>query len=435
VLGQSVTYQIVATNNGPTDATGVTVTDVLPVGATLTSATPSTGTCTGTGPVICAIGNLANGSSATITVVATLNTAGTNVDTATVTGDQPDPNAANNSASVSTVVPNEQPITAAPTTISSTEGQIFSGTVATFTDPNTLATPAEYSATIDWGDGSPLDTSATISGSGGNFTVSGSHKYAEEGAGFKVVVTITDIDATTNTATANSTANVADATLTASPACVATSTLLYNGPTATFTDAASPSGTLSDFTATIDWGDGTVTAGTVTGADGGPYTVSGSHPYATTGTFTISTTIHDVGGSMAATSCNTLGFAFAPGGGSFVIGDQNAATGNSVMFWGAQWAKNNPTSGGSAPRSFKGFAENPTTPSCGVAWMTDPGNSTPPPDGPLPTFMAVIVTSSVGKDGSQISGDTVHIVVVKTDPGYAANPGHAGTGTVVAVVC
>jgi hypothetical protein len=135
------------------------------------------------------------------------------------------------------------------------------------------------------------------------------------------------------------------------------------------------------------------------------------------------------------TSCSTLGFAFAPGGGSFVIGDQNAATGTSVTFWGAQWAKDNPTSGGSAPRSFKGFAENPTTPSCGVAWTTDPGNSTPPPDGPLPTFMAVIVTSFVGKDGSEISGNTVHIVVVKTNPGYASNPGHAGTGTVVAVVC
>jgi uncharacterized repeat protein (TIGR01451 family) len=436
VLGQSVTYQIVATNNGPTDATGVTVTDVLPAGATLTSATSSIGTCTGTGPVICSIGNLANGSSATITVVATLNTSGTNVDTATVTGDQPDPNGANNSASVSTVVPNEQPITAAPASISATEGQIFSGTVATFTDPNTLATPAEYSATIDWGDGSPLDPSATITGSGGNFTVSGSHKYAEEGAALKVVVTITDIDATTNTATANSTANVADAALTATPACPATSMIKsFNGTTATFTDAASPSGTLSDFSATINWGDTSSSAGTITGADGGPYTVTGIHTYATTGNFTITTTITDVGGSTVTTSCNTLGFGFAPGGGSFVIGDKNAATGTSVTFWGAQWSKDNSLSGGKAPASFKGFAEKPTAPSCGAGWTADTGNSTPPPDGPLPTYMAVIVTSSADQSGSTISGNNVHIVIVKTDPGYAANPGHAGTGTVVAVIC
>jgi hypothetical protein len=324
-------------------------------------------------------------------------------------------------------------ITAQGTTFSATEGQSSTPTVATFTDPDISATAAEYSATIVWGDGGT--SAGTISGGAGTFAVSGTHTYAEEGVDH-LTVTITDTDnAANNSANVTSTANVADAALTASPACSATTTLLYNAPTATFTDAASPSGNLSDFTATIDWGDGTVTAGTVTGPNGGPYTVTGSHTYAATGIFTITTTIHDVGGSMATTSCNTLGFAFAPGGGSFVIGDQNAATGASVTFWGSQWAKKNPTSGGSAPRSFKGFAEDPTTPSCGVAWTTDPGNSTPPPDGPLPTFMAVIVTSSVDKDGSQISGTTVHIVIVKTDPGYAANPGHAGTGTVVAVVC
>ena len=49
--------------------------------------------------------------------------------------------------------------------------------------------------------------------------------------------------------------------------------------------------------------------------------------------------------------------------------------------------------------------------------------------------MGVIVTSSTTKSGSKISGNTVHIVVVKVDPGYQPNPGHAGTGTVEAQVC
>ena len=62
-------------------------------------------------------------------------------------------------------------------------------------------------------------------------------------------------------------------------------------------------------------------------------------------------------------------------------------------------------------------------------------NSTPPPAGPLPAYMAVVVSSSIGKSGSAISGNTVHIVVVKTNSGYDANPGHAGTGTVVAQIC
>jgi len=323
-------------------------------------------------------------------------------------------------------------ITAVGTNISASEGKLFTGTVASFTDPDTSSTAAEYSATVGWGDGS--SSAGTITGGSGSFSVAGSHTYAEEGAR-QVAATITDVDRPSNSATTHSTATVSDGALTATAACSAISTLSYNGSTATFTDAASPSGTLSDFSATINWGDNSSSTGVVTGANGGPYTVSGAHTYATTGIFTITTTIHDVGGSMATSSCTTVGFAFAPGGGSFVIGDKNAATGTSVTFWGAQWAKDNPTSGGSAPRSFKGFAEDPTTPSCGVAWTTDPGNSTPPPDGPLPTFMAVIVTSSVGKDGSEISGNTVHIVVVKTNPGYASNPGHAGTGTVVAVVC
>ncbi len=49
--------------------------------------------------------------------------------------------------------------------------------------------------------------------------------------------------------------------------------------------------------------------------------------------------------------------------------------------------------------------------------------------------MAVIVISSAAKSGAAISGNTVHIVVVKTGSGYAPDLGHAGTGTVVYQVC
>jgi len=49
--------------------------------------------------------------------------------------------------------------------------------------------------------------------------------------------------------------------------------------------------------------------------------------------------------------------------------------------------------------------------------------------------MAVIVASSASQSGSTDSGDTVHIVVVHTNPGYQGNPGHPGKGTVVAQVC
>jgi hypothetical protein len=46
-----------------------------------------------------------------------------------------------------------------------------------------------------------------------------------------------------------------------------------------------------------------------------------------------------------------------------------------------------------------------------------------------------MVTSSASKSGSTVSGNTVSVVVVKTNAGYDSNPGHAGTGTVVATIC
>jgi hypothetical protein len=119
----------------------------------------------------------------------------------------------------------------------------------------------------------------------------------------------------------------------------------------------------------------------------------------------------------------------------FAIGDQNAAVGTSVTFWGAQWWTLNSLSGGAAPAGFKGFAQYPRTPTCGTSWSADPGNSTAPPAGPLPAYMAVIATSAATRSGSMISGNTVYIVVVQTNPGYQSDPGHPGTGTVVAQVC
>jgi hypothetical protein len=136
-------------------------------------------------------------------------------------------------------------------------------------------------------------------------------------------------------------------------------------------------------------------------------------------------------------------FAF-PSGGAFVLGDRTAATAGPttpVTWWDAQWSKTNLLSGGSAPSGFKGFANNvtglPTTspaPACGGTWTSSGGNS-PAPPGDVPSYMGVIVTSSATKSGSTVSGNLVKIVVVRTAPGYSPNPGHAGTGTIVATFC
>ena len=139
----------------------------------------------------------------------------------------------------------------------------------------------------------------------------------------------------------------------------------------------------------------------------------------------------------ASSVVDQLIFAYPAGaaGGTFVIGDLNAAIGTQVTFWGAQWVKLNSLSGGSAPSSFKGFANSTSTnpPVAGGAWTTGPGNSSGPPVG-VASYIAVIVSSSVTNSGSTIAGNIPRMVVVRTNPGYGANPGHEGTGTVVAVI-
>ncbi|HKV93318.1 MAG TPA: hypothetical protein VJW20_12290 [Candidatus Angelobacter sp.] len=129
----------------------------------------------------------------------------------------------------------------------------------------------------------------------------------------------------------------------------------------------------------------------------------------------------------------TILFAF-PAQGAFVLGDKTAS--GAVEFWGDNWATVNMLTGGPAPEAFKGFAANTSEPpACGSAWTTNPGNSSQPPDSPLPSFMGVVVSTTVGQSGSTISGDTSRIVVVTPNSGYGPDPGHHGTGTVVATFC
>jgi hypothetical protein len=134
----------------------------------------------------------------------------------------------------------------------------------------------------------------------------------------------------------------------------------------------------------------------------------------------------------SATAATTL-FSFLAQG-SFVLGNLTAT--GAVEFWGDDWADVNVLSGRPASHAFKGFAASTTEPpACGSTWTSRPGNSSDPPAPPLPSFMGVIVSTTVSKSGPTISGNVFKIVVVKTNPGYEPNPGHHGTGTVVATFC
>ena len=199
----------------------------------------------------------------------------------------------------STATVSERPLSPTGAGVSATEGQSFNGTVATFTDGDTAPAASEYSATIDWGDGTST-SAGTITGSAGSFTVTGSHTYAEEGS-HTVHVTVQETDNSATAATSMSTATVADAALSGAGKGTLASAASFSGAVATFTDANS-SAPVSDFTASINWGDATAAStGTVTGS-AGSYTVTGGHTYAAAGSYTVHVSIADDGGSTASPS-------------------------------------------------------------------------------------------------------------------------------------
>ena len=98
-VGETVTFTVTATNRGPSSATGVFVEDTLPPGLTLVTATPSQGTTYDAGTGGWTIGDLALSASATLTLVASVDTTGVLVNEARKTAQtEVDPNPLNDMA-------------------------------------------------------------------------------------------------------------------------------------------------------------------------------------------------------------------------------------------------------------------------------------------------------------------------------------------------
>ncbi|MBB4703694.1 DUF11 domain-containing protein [Sphaerisporangium siamense] len=103
--GAGGTYTLTVTNNGPSDDTGVTITDTLPAGVAFVSSTPSI--CAATGNVVtCQVGDLAANAttSVTLTVAVDTDVTGPVTNTANVTGDNPDPVPDNDSVTIETPI-------------------------------------------------------------------------------------------------------------------------------------------------------------------------------------------------------------------------------------------------------------------------------------------------------------------------------------------
>jgi uncharacterized repeat protein (TIGR01451 family) len=115
-VGGRLTYTLAVRNLGPDTATNVQVADSLPLATDFVSVTTSQGTCTGGRVIRCSLGTMANGAVATVTIIVRPTEPGVLLNTATVVGEQSEPNTANNRSTAPTLVqgPFQPPVATCP---------------------------------------------------------------------------------------------------------------------------------------------------------------------------------------------------------------------------------------------------------------------------------------------------------------------------------
>jgi len=188
-------------------------------------------------------------------------------------------------------------------TIGATEGAGFNDSVLHFFDANPIATIADFSAQVGYGDTS-LSTAATVvNDPNGGFDVIAPHTFSEEGTFFGNVSVTDDGGQALNAALSSS---VVDAPL----RLFGTFGLRYDVGFASSNDAVTftdddPMGAFRDYTAKVNYGDGTPvsTDVTVSKSNSDFDVVLGPHTYQSAGFFPVTITMTDQGG--ASFTCST----------------------------------------------------------------------------------------------------------------------------------
>ena len=191
--------------------------------------------------------------------------------------------------------------------ISVIQDDAFSATVATFTDTNHAETVGDFTATITWGDGTTSTGTivADVNGSGnvvaGKFDVIGYHTYTNSGKDL-ITVTVTDTaSAPTVIQSDSSNTKIAPAIKAKGQNFSENAGSSTNVVVATFTEQDGAS--LSDISATINWGNGVTTPGTLLSLGNDRYEVTGQAPYqivdSAKAQYTVTTSITDNNGGSA----------------------------------------------------------------------------------------------------------------------------------------
>ena len=195
--GNNVVYTLTARNLGPTIATGVVVTDPVPAGTTFVSA--GAGCSLLAGVVRCNAGTLNPGQTVTFTFTVQAGSGTSIVNTATIAGNQADPNPANNTATVTTEI-NLNPICTAATTglgdLWPPNHKLVAGQIGGVTDPDgdpvSLAvTGIQQDEPVNGPADGNTSPDATI-GSGGAFSVRAERAGTEDGRVYAIAFRATD---------------------------------------------------------------------------------------------------------------------------------------------------------------------------------------------------------------------------------------------------